>query len=395
MAKIPFIAVFLREIDRVAGRSSTRNLLFWVPLTVYFFLAFIYIRGGLHSIPVAVYDADNSSLSRTFVRYLDASKNMQVDEYLTSDDNIGNYFLNHPDIQAVFVLPKDMYKDILKGKKVQVTIFTNSTNIVFGNILKREALTISTTVSSGVLLERFKAAGLTHHQAMNLTMPITVHSKALYNPYYNYLYYLIPGLLTVLLQMIIFFVSTRALNSEFQEGTFDKLFDISGGSIANILFGKALAYSLFGMIITVLITGVIFTTFGIPVKGDMTKLYLLFFLFITANIFLGFMISSIFEDQILSLDIAFFYNSPAFVFSGFTFPRLGMPAFDNFYADLIPYSHFMTAFFKIYQMDVPSFYLRPEIIALLVFLIAGLTASYTALKIKLKLKERKLKTANG
>jgi hypothetical protein len=31
----------------------------------------------------------------------------------------------------------------------------------------------------------------------------------------------------------------------------------------------------------------------------------------------------------------------------------------------------------------------------LIFLIAGLTASYTALKIKLKLKERKLKPVNG
>ncbi len=390
MRKIPFIAVFLREIDRVAGRSSTRNLLFWVPLIVYFFLAFIYIRGGLHSIPVAVYDADNSSLSRTFVRYLDASKSIQVDEYLTSDDDIGNYFLDHPGIQAVFVLPKDMYKNILKGKQVQVSIFTNSTNIVFGNILKREAMTIATTISSGVLIERFKAAGLTGHQAMNLTMPITVHSKSLYNPYYNYLYYLIPGLLTVLLQMIMFFVATRALNSEFQEGTFDELYEMSGNSIGNILLGKSLTYLLFGMVITVLITGVIFTTFGIPVKGDITRLYLLFFLFIAANIFLGFLVSSIFEDQILSLDIAFFYNSPAFVFSGFTFPRLGMPAFDNFYADLIPYSHFMTAFFKIYQMDVASTYLKPEITALLIFLITGLLGAYIAVKIKLKLRAKKL-----
>ncbi len=394
MAKIPFIAVFLREIDRVAGRSSTRNLLFYVPLIVYFFLAFIYIRGGLHSIPVAVYDRDNSSLSATFVRFLNASKGISVDEYLTSDDDMSTYFLNHPDIEAVFVLPKDMYKNILKGKKVQVTIFTNSTNIVFGNILKREALTIATTVSSGILIEKFKAAGLTHRQAYNLTMPITVHSNALYNPYYNYLYYLVPGLLTVLLQMIIFFVATRAINSEFQEGTFYELFDLSGRSVTNILLGKALTYLMFGMIITVLITGVIFTVFGIPVKGDISKLYLLFFLFIIANIFLGFMISAIFEDQILSLDIAFFYNSPAFVFSGFTFPRLGMPAFDNFYADLIPYSHFMTAFFKIYQMDVPSQYLKPEILALMIFLAVGIAGAYTAIKVKLKLSTTNVIIAN-
>jgi ABC-2 type transport system permease protein len=93
-------------------------------------------------------------------------------------------------------------------------------------------------------------------------------------------------------------------------------------------------------------------------------------------------LSSIFEDQILSLDIAFFYNSPAFVFSGFTFPKFGMPAFDQFYAQLIPYTHFLGSFFKIYQMDVPTVYLKNDIYALLIFLAIGIIGSYAVLKIK-------------
>jgi len=354
-----------------------------VPIAVFFFLASIYIQGGMKNIPVAVYDADNSSLSRKIISYLEVSKGLHIVKYLNSSQEVENVFLDDNSIHGVFVIPKNLQRDVLRGKQTTLSIFTNSSNIVYGNILKKEAYTIVTTVSSGALLRRFKAAGMTSDKAMNLVMPITVHTDALYNPYYNYLYYLVPGLLTVLLQMIIFFVATRAINSEFQEGTFYELFRISGESPFTILMGKAMAYTLFGMVISIFIVGVIFGIFQIPVYGDMTRLFLLFLLFVVVNIFLGFLLSTIFEDQILSLDIAFFYNSPAFVFSGFTFPIFGMPAFDQFYAQLIPYTHFLGSFFKIYQMDVPSVYLKDEIYALLIFLAVGLIGSYTVLKIKI------------
>ena len=383
MYKPPFIAVFIREVDRITKRTSTRNLLIWVPVIVFLFLASIYIQGGMKNIPVAVYDADNSSLSRKIISYLEVSKGLHIKKYLNSSQEVNNVFLNDNSIHGVFVIPKDLQKNVLKGKQTTLSIFTNSSNIVYGNILKKEAYTIVTTVSSGALLRRFKAAGMTSDKAMNLVMPITVHTDALYNPYYNYLYYLVPGLLTVLLQMIIFFVATRAINSEFSEGTFFELFKISGESPFTILMGKALAYTLFGMVISLFIIVVIFGIFQIPVYGDMARLFLLFLLFVVVNIFLGFFLSAIFEDQILSLDIAFFYNSPAFVFSGFTFPILGMPAFDQFYAQLIPYTHFLGSFFKIYQMDVPSVYLKDDIYALLIFLVIGLIGSYSILKIKI------------
>lgn len=382
MYKTPVIAVFIREVDRIAKRTSTRNLLIWVPVLIFFFLASIYIQGGLKEIPVAVYDADNSSLSRKIVSYLEVSKSLHIVKYLNSSHEVENVFLDDNSIHGVFVIPKDIQKDVLKGKQTTLSVFTNSSNIVYGNILKKEAFTIVTTVSSGALLRRFKAAGMTSDKAMSLVMPITVHTDALYNPYYNYLYYLIPGLLTVLLQMIIFFVATRAINSEFSEGTFSELFDISGQSPITILLGKALAYTLFGMVISIFIVGVVFQIFQIPVYGDMTRLFLLFLLFVVVNVFLGFLLSVIFEDQILSLDIAFFYNSPAFVFSGFTFPKFGMPAFDQFYAQLIPYTHFLGSFFKIYQMDVSTVYLKNDIYALLIFLAIGLSGSYSILKIK-------------
>jgi ABC-2 type transport system permease protein len=85
----------------------------------------------------------------------------------------------------------------------------------------------------------------------------------------------------------------------------------------------------------------------------------------------------------VSLDIAFFYNSPAFVFSGFTFPLIGMPFFNSLYAHFIPYTHFLHAFFKLYQMGTPFRYITPELSILGLFFLVGFITSYVALKLRL------------
>ncbi len=225
--------------------------------------------------------------------------------------------------------------------------------------------------------------GNSPQKAMDLALPIRTHTHPLFNPYYNYLYYLLPGLMTVLLQMILFFAATRAVNSEFSENTIIDLQKAAAGKAHNILFGKALAYTLMGLTITAL-GGVIFWVFGIPLNGSIYDLLALFTYFIITTVFLGLMLSAIVRDEILALDIAFFYNSPAFVFSGFTFPMFLMPFFDSIYAKVIPYTHFLYAFFKLYQMDAPLRYIRSEMIAITIFLIIGISGSLIALKYQLK-----------
>ncbi|MNR06970.1 hypothetical protein D3C85_1230700 [compost metagenome] len=69
----------------------------------------------------------------------------------------------------------------------------------------------------------------------------------------------------------------------------------------------------------------------------------------------------------LSGDVALFYTSPAFVFSGFTFPRWAMPWYDQYYALIMPYTSFLDGFFKVYYMNLPLKYAHGDLIKLLLF----------------------------
>jgi len=367
-------------MEFISRDKSSRALLVFLPLILYFFLAFIYQKGALREIPVAVYDGDHSEISRKVVSFIESSAAMKITCYLSSEDDPKRFFLTH-DEHAVFYIPKGFAKDIYRNKPTRLVVYTNSSNIVYGNILYREGAVISTTVSSGIILTRLEHIGINHNEAMGLVMPVTTHAKTLFNPWFNYLYYLVPGLMTVLLQMFIFFVATRAFNRELTNGTFQELIRLSNGSAFQMLLGKGLAYTAMGLGIIMTIS-LVFLAFGIPFMHLEVELLLLFLILVVVNIFLGFMLSTTLDEEIFALDVAFFYNSPAFVFSGFTFPMFGMPFFNSTYAQFIPYTHFLHAFFKIYQMGIPLHYILPDLKILGIFLLVGFLTSWVALYLR-------------
>lgn len=376
--KFALLHIVKHELKRLISFPSSRNLLIVVPLITFVFLSFIYIKGGIRDIPVAVIDRDQTQLSRLATRYIDAESMLKVvlqpDSRLTAEE-----ILNREEAYAVIVIPKDFQKDVITGHSSSLNAFINASSILHGNMIYSALSTVSITISTGALIQRFKEQGKHFDQSMAMAIPIKVHVKPLYNPWYNYLYYLIPGLLTVLFFMIVFFVSARSINNECNSGNLLPLLEQANNRIVNIIVGKAIGIYILSMSVYLLIIGIIFPTFGIPVFGNFWYITLLFSIAIFANIFVGMAISAIVTNEVIAMDLSFFYNSPAFVFSGFTFPIFGMPALNAFYAHLIPYTYFLTGFIKLYEMDTPLHYAFPEFKSLGIFILIGFVLSIAGL----------------
>ena len=379
-----FFKVYLRELKRLVSHQSSRTLLLILPVIVFAFLGYIYKKGGLRDVPVAVIDLDKTELSRTVINFIDASPYLKVDAVLNSETE-PNKLLQEGKVFAVYVLPKGFEKPILKGESQKLTVFVNGTNIIHGNIIYAATAKIAMTITGGALIKKLMEKGISYDQAMNIVLPIKVHTKPLYNPVYNYLHYLVPGLMTVLFFMIVFFVSTRSINLEFAQESWPELVKLAGGNPFLIFWSKAFAILTLSFSIIILIFGIFFPLFGIPVNGVMYKVILWMVFATLPNIFLGMALSSIVLKETLAMDIAFFYNSPAFVFSGFTFPVFGMPLLNSTYAEILPFTYFLTGFIKLYQMDSSWQVLIGEIIALIIFMIIGIVAAYFALYFRIKL----------
>jgi ABC-2 type transport system permease protein len=365
------LQLIIREFLRLKKRPAAWVLLLVIPIGIFFYLGAIYEEGAIENVPIAILDLDHSGLSRKVISNVEASPKLNIVKFLNSNDDLDDIFINHPVIKGFYVIPKGFQKNIFSGEQEKLVVYTNSSNIIYGNLIYKEAATFINTMSAGINLNTFKLQGIPHEKAVKMVMPIKVITKPLFNSYYNYLYYLIPGLTTVLLQMIVFLLAARSINSEYANDTFIELLSLTNGSIFKIIFGKLLAYSLLGFIVAIFIFSIVHPLLGIPASEGTLPFLWVVLLFVMANAMLGIMISTIFKNEAIAMDVSFVYNSPAFVFSGFTFPMMAMPAFSAWYAQLIPYTHFLNAFLKGMEMNTPFSFLVQPTINLLLFVLTG------------------------
>jgi len=369
---------------RLRSRSSAWILIIFIPIVIFLYLGAIYEEGAVQVVQVGVLDNDKSPFSQQIIDNIQASPKIELVKLFSSQDKLEDIFVSHPNIKGIYYIPENFSKNIMLGMQQKLIVYTNSSNIIYGNLLYKEAATFINTISAKITLNALTIKGIPYEKAMKMIMPVNTQTRALFNPHYNYLYYLVPGLTTVLLQMIVFFLATRSINSEFKSNTFQELWTISGENVLKIILAKLLVYTVIGMLIAMLIFACIHPVLGIPMGSNTLPFMWVILLFVITNASLGLMISILFKDQAIAMDVAFVYNSPAFVFSGFTFPIIAMPAFNSWYADLIPYTHFLKAYIKGIEMSTSFSFLIPQLIALLVFILVAYIVSVFGLQFHLK-----------
>lgn len=373
--------VMKREFRRIASSKFYLFMLFILPVSLFSFLAYVYETGVLRGIPAAVCDYDNSELSRTYINFIESTGSIRIVKYVQSESDIKKEFLDG-NIYAAFVIPGNFEKDTKSGKSASVTVYNNTTNLITGNTVYKDALTFTKMFSGGVLLKKMRSKGITEETAMNILNAVKIDSRPLYNPNYNYLNYLIPGLVPVMLQMAIMLLTAVIISSEFTHKSFGALLEAAGGKVSALLAGKAAPYLLINTATALLIPGLFYSFFKIDISGSLAGAALLFILFSVSCVFFGILISSFSKNYMFTTEISLFLNTPAFIFSGFVYPFRAMPGPHVWFAQLMPFTHFIDAYIKIGVMDTPLTAALPEILTLTAFAFFSVTFTLIILHLR-------------
>lgn len=379
----PTLQVMRREFRRIAERKAVYTLMIIVPLVIFSLVSYIYSDRVVADIPIGVCDLDNSELSRTIVRSMESTRSLKISGRVLSIDDIKNE-MRKGAIQGAVYIPEDLERTIKSGKPATIVIYKNTANLIIGNLILKDASTICQTISAGILIKRLTAGGLSGGQALVLANPIRVDSYALFNPGYNYSNFLSPAIVMVLLQMLVQILAVVVINDEINGGTLGDLFQTAQGKVSAVLWGKTLAHVAVHSATGLGVLAILFPLFAIPMHGSIFLAIPFMVLFIAASFLPGLAVSCMINNKFLVTDIAAFYNSPAFLFSGYTFPLWAMPGFHYVYAQLLPFTHFLNGFVKIYQYDAPAGALLGEIGALSLFVVGSLVAATALLKYRVK-----------
>ncbi|WP_432713814.1 ABC transporter permease [Pedobacter sp.] len=361
-----FNHIIIREWKRILRLKVFYLVMLVVPVFLFSFYAVIYQKEEAKHLSFAIWDDDQSPVSRQFTFLLEQQDALNITKRISSEAEVEK-LMQQGKIMGAIHFPAKMENNIYNRHPVTVTLYTNATSLVPAKMVYKAVAEVVLTASSGVILKKLTKKGMKADQAMALANPVKLNSYQLYNSSYNYQQYLVPGLVTVGMQMILIISSMLALNYEWKTETMQELYELSNGSAFMVIMAKTIAHLVVSWANFMLIAFVIFPFFDIGVPAATAKFFLIYSLLSVACIGIGMFISSLFKDVMLSGDTALFYTSPAFVFSGFTFPRWAMPWYDQYYATIMPYTPFLDAFLKVYYMNLPLHYAQADINKLLLF----------------------------
>ncbi len=383
MKNSPIYKIVVREFSRIRKKKTLFLFEIILPIIFFFLLVEIYESELVKNLPIAIFDQDNSALSRKVTRYIDSSPTLTIEQNCRSIEEIKKLF-QKGEIQGAFVFPKNFEKNIKSGKNSTIVAYKNSTNILIGTYLLREASTIGALVSGGALLKKLQASGLPKEKAMSIVNPIKIETNSLYNPNYSYQRYLMPGVLLFTFQMIIILIAVIVISSEYVHDTFSELVELAKNKSYIIVLGKIIPHLILHFASVILIFAIIFPLYGLSNNGSFFLLTLLMSVFVISSFIIGLAISTWIKDQLFATNVAIILNTPAFILSGLTFPIWGMPEFYQKLSLVVPFTHFFNGFLKIYQMGGAINDIKIELVYLMLFTIIPLLGTFIGLRLKIK-----------
>ena len=333
----------------------------------------LFSDGVVRDLPVAVVDMDQTAFSSKVMRMVDAAPVCHVKYRLHTLDE-GRELMNKGNIEAIVVLPADLERKVLNNTSPSVAIYINNTNVVKGGALKSGLYTTISTISAGIKVQVAMKKGEPLEQAIEKARPVKVNSHLLFNPYGNYSYFLVLGLLPLLAVVFIFLGSVYALGMEFKEGTAGEFISLSNNRIGVAMVGKMLPYTILFFLDMMIMNIFLIRFLGTPVNGNLFTILLSEILLIISYQLLAVLFLKLTANLRLSLSLGSAYTMMALTFSGLTFPSMAMPALAKLFSLVFPYTFWLHIFMSQTLRGEPVSEVILSFLAFIPFILFGILA---------------------
>jgi ABC-2 type transport system permease protein len=319
-------------------------------------------------VSVAVVDDDGSSDSSALIGQFRLSPYFAVTAAPSMAD--AQALLLERKVDGVLRIPSDFARRAnLGGAEIQIVVNgtdANQARIMQGYAQGPVALWAAARRGSGVSL----AAG-----------PVVVVDRMWFNESNDSHYFLVPGLIVLVMTIIGAFLTAMVVAREWERGTLEALF-VTPVRAGELLTAKFLPYFALGMIGFVLCLLAGRFLFHVPLRGSLFLLCLASMVYLVVALGIGLLVSTLVKSQFLASQLAMLLTFlPAMMLSGFLYDLRSMPAVIRGITYALPARYAVTL--------LQTLYLAGNVGSVIWLNLAVLTAMATALIVGTRLATRK------
>jgi ABC-2 type transport system permease protein len=337
-----FVLVFWREFRWLYRRPFLLALTTLVPMALMALLTLIFSAGLATRLPIAVLDLDNTELSRSVIRMVNATPDVSVDARV-AELAAGRQLILSGRIYGLLMIPQNLQRDVFAGRRPEVVFFYNEQKMTTGNLVLRGINNAVPTAAAGIRLALRTEHGQPADVAQAELAPIPVQTHGLFNPTLNYVHFLLAALIPSLLQIVVVTTSSYSVGLDVETPHRLRILRRLGGGLWPALAGKLLPYTLIYLAILLLSDAILFHFFDLPLRGSGTLLLLAGTLFIISCQFIGVLLALVLRPLASAVSIGSLLTAPAFGYMGVSFPRLGMNDFAYGWGEILPGTWYLMA----------------------------------------------------
>ncbi len=280
---------------------------------------------------LAVVDHDHSLESRELIRKFEASPFFTLTGSFTSYDQ-GIEAMKNGKIHQLLIIEPNFASGLKREGEAGVMIITDAINGAAASLMNAYAM--------GIVLGYNRQIVVDQYPQVTLTDPITISESNWYNPRLDYITYMVPGILVLLVTIIGMFLSGMNIVKEKELGTIEQI-NVTPIRKYQFIVGKLLPFWLialfefgFGLIIARLI-------FGVPMIGNIALQFGTAAVYLLVVLGMGLFVSTFTDTMQQAMFLSWFFMVIFILMSGLFTPVESMPDWAQMLNKINPISYFI------------------------------------------------------
>ncbi|MDZ7370435.1 MAG: ABC transporter permease [candidate division KSB1 bacterium] len=319
------IALMRKEFIHIIRDLRSLAIIFLLPILMVIIYGYA-VTFDVKEIRLAVLDESRSLESRRLSESLTASRYFLLVARLQSREEIEPLFLERR-ARAVLIIPRSFAQDLVAGSaQVQAVIDAAdaSTAVVAVNYLRSGLLQHSLTLNEAAFRP-----------------PMRIEPRVWYNPDLKSTFFIVPGLIAVIMMMICALLTSVTIARERETGTMEQIF-VSPVHPWEIIIGKMSPYVILALLDGLGILLFARLVFKVPFRGSSLLFLALSIIFVVASLSIGLMISTRAKTQQAAMMIALLSTlMPSLLLSGFLYPIASLPKLLRVISVVVPAKYFL------------------------------------------------------
>lgn len=357
------LSIIRKEFIQILRDPRTLILVALIPVMQILLMGYA-ATTDVRNVPLAVFDQDRGPAARSLLEAYRVADYFSIAFEAESMAEI-LALIEGGKVKAGLVIPPDFSQRFHGGDAATVAFLLDGSDPSVASSSLAAAQLIGQEYATRVTVSRMVRSGANG----SLETPLDVRTQVLYNPDLISSYFMVPGVIGMILYALTSILTASAVVRERERGTIEQLI-VTPIRPWELILGKVLPYVVLAFMNTLEVLALGSFIFGVPIRGELGLILLLSGLFLLSGLGIGLFASTIATTQQEAMLTVWMTLLPSIFLSGFFFPLEAMPKLLQWMSYLIPLRYYLVIIRSLLLKGVGISVLGNEILALAIFGVA-------------------------